>query len=91
MNSTEISPRACASGDDERSRSFAAASAGWLSNQRKVATSEADYQTTLLARAGEDPELRRSLALGVDCTDPASLAEDLRATVAAAGKGSSVV
>ena len=48
------------------------------------ATTRHDLLTTLLARAGEDPELRRSLALGVDCTDPASLAEDLRATVAAA-------
>lgn len=43
-----------------------------------------DLLETLLARAGEDPELRRSLALGVDFTDPLSLAEDLAATLAAA-------
>lgn len=48
------------------------------------ATTRHDLLTTLLARAGEDPELRRSLALGVDYTDPASLAEDLAATVTAA-------
>ena len=48
------------------------------------ATTRQDLLTTLLARAGEDPELRRSLALGVDYTDPGSLAEDLAATAAAA-------
>lgn len=48
------------------------------------ATTRHDLLRTLLERAGEDPELRRSLALGVDHADPASLAEDLRATLAAA-------
>lgn len=48
------------------------------------ATTRHDLLTTLLARAGEDPELRRSLALGVDFTDPASLLADLAATVTAA-------
>lgn len=48
------------------------------------ATTRHDLLTTLLARAGDDPELRRSLALGVDFTDPTSLLEDLAATVTAA-------
>ncbi|HEX7349982.1 cupin domain-containing protein [Brachybacterium sp.] len=48
------------------------------------ATTRQDLLHTLLASAGEDPELRRSLALGVDYSDPASFAEDVRATIAAA-------
>jgi ribosomal protein L16 Arg81 hydroxylase len=48
------------------------------------ATTRHDLLRTLLERAGEDPALRASLALGVDYSDPASLAEDLAATLTAA-------
>lgn len=43
-----------------------------------------DLLTQLLADAGGDERLRQSLPLGVDFADPASLADDLAATVAAA-------
>lgn len=43
-----------------------------------------DVLSRLLSAAGGDERLRRSLPLGTDFTDPASLADDLAATVAAA-------
>ena len=43
-----------------------------------------DVLSRILSAAGSDERLRRSLPLGVDFADPASLADELAATVAAA-------
>lgn len=68
-------------------QSFAAASAGWLSNQRKVATSEADYQSTLLARAGE----AYSNAVGVNVDDETARILQLEQSYTASARLISVV
>ena len=43
-----------------------------------------DLLTQLLAHAGDDPELRKPLALGIDHSDPGAISDDLAATIAAA-------
>ena len=43
-----------------------------------------DILTELLARAGDEPELRRPLALGIDYADPTAIGADLAATIVAA-------
>ena len=48
------------------------------------ATTRHDLLLTLMADAGQDEELRRPLALGLDYTDPEALSPDLHATLAAA-------
>ena len=48
------------------------------------AATRKDVLTSLLARAGEDAELRRSLPFGVDYSDASSLEPDIAATVSAA-------
>lgn len=68
-------------------QSFAAASAGWLSNQRKVTTSEAEYQSTLLARAGE----AYSNAVGVNVDDETARILQLEQSYTASARLISVV
>lgn len=61
---------------------FAAASAGWLEGQRKDATAKADYQTTLLARAGT----ALSNAVGVNGDDETALTLQLERSYTASAK-----
>ncbi|KQT19778.1 flagellar biosynthesis protein FlgK [Methylobacterium sp. Leaf399] len=68
-------------------QSFAAASAGWLSNERKLATSEADYQSTLLSRAGE----AYSNAVGVNVDDETARILQLEQSYTASARLISVV
>ena len=61
---------------------FAAASAGWLEGQRKDASARADYQATLLARAGT----ALSNAVGVNTNDETALTLQLERSYAASAK-----
>ncbi|MBX9931348.1 MAG: flagellar hook-associated protein FlgK [Methylobacterium sp.] len=68
-------------------QAFAAASAGWLSNARKAATAEADYQSTLLSRASEV----YSNAVGVNVDDETARILQLEQSYTASARLISVV
>ncbi|KQP93193.1 hypothetical protein ASF60_14685 [Methylobacterium sp. Leaf113] len=61
---------------------FANASVGWLASQRQAATSESNYQSTLLARASD----AYSNATGVNADDETAMTLDLERSYTASAK-----
>lgn len=68
-------------------QSFAASSAGWLADQRKAATADSDYQSTLLARTTE----AFSNAVGVNVDDETARILQLEQSYTASARLISVV